>query len=185
MAKGGQKLSFSIINNGGFSDWVAAVNVLQGNLKAVGIQLTPKNLAAPAYEAALYNGNYELGYGAKPAGLRRTTSCASGCSPATRAPIGQPAGSNWERYSSQSTDALIDSYATTTSTATQHCIVNQLQKVMLKEVPVIPITESVDWYQYDTGTFTGWVTQGNPYAQPAAYDYPDWGQMMLHLTAKK
>ncbi len=68
MAKGGQKLSFSIINNGGFSDWVAAVNVLQANLKAVGIQLTPKNLAAPAYQAALYNGNYELGYGSETGG---------------------------------------------------------------------------------------------------------------------
>ena len=39
--------------------------------------------------------------------------------------------------------------------------------VMLKEVPVIPVTESVDWFQYDTGSFTGWVTQSNPYAQPA------------------
>src|SRR5215470_14245729 len=40
MAKGNQKLSFSIINNGGYSDWVAAVNVVQQNLKAVGIQVT-------------------------------------------------------------------------------------------------------------------------------------------------
>ena len=52
---------------------------------------------------------------------------------------------------------------------------NQLQKVMLKEVPVIPVTEQVDWYQYDTGTFTGWVTQGNPYAQPAAVQLPGLG----------
>ena len=68
MAKGGQKLSFSIINNGGFSDWVAAVNVLQGNLKAVGIQVTPKNLSAPAYQTGLYNGKYELAYGSETGG---------------------------------------------------------------------------------------------------------------------
>ena len=185
MAKGGQKLSFSIINNGGFSDWVAAVNVLQANLKAVGIQLTPKNLAAPAYQAALYNGNYELGYGSETGGPTPYYELRQWLFSGNSAPIGQPAGSNWERYSSPATDTLINSYSGTTSAATQHAIVNKLQAVMLKEVPVIPITEQVDWYQYDTGTFTGWVTQGNPYAQPAAYNYPDWGQMLLHLAAKK
>src|SRR5438876_3612790 len=60
MAKGGQKLSFTIANNGGYSDWVAAVNVIQQDLKAVGIQVTPKNLASPAWQAAVYNGKYQL-----------------------------------------------------------------------------------------------------------------------------
>jgi peptide/nickel transport system substrate-binding protein len=55
---------------------------------------------------------------------------------------------------------------------------------MLKDVPVIPITEQVDWYQYNTAAFNGWVTQNDPYAQPAAYNYPDWGQMLLHLSPK-
>ena len=84
MQKNGQKLSFTIINNGGFSDWVAAVNVIQTDLKAIGIQVTPKNLAAPAYQAAMYNGNYQLGYYARDRRARpRTTSCGSGCTRAT------------------------------------------------------------------------------------------------------
>jgi peptide/nickel transport system substrate-binding protein len=184
MAKGGQKLSFSITNNGGFSDWVAAVNVIQQNLKAVGIQVKPKNLAAPAWEAAMYNGTYELGYYAETGGPTPYYELRQWLFSGNSAPIGQPAGSNFERYSNKSTDALINSYATTTSTATQHTIVNKLQAVMLKEVPVIPITEAVDWFQYDTGSFSGWVTEANPYAQPAAYNYPDWGQQMLHLAPK-
>jgi peptide/nickel transport system substrate-binding protein len=185
MAKNGQQLSFSIINNGGFSDWVAAVNVMQTDLKAVGIQLTPKNLAAPAYQAALYNGNYQLAYGSETGGPTPYYELRQWLFSGNSAPIGQPAGSNWERYSNPATDALINSYGKTTSAATQHSIVNKLQLVMLKDVPVIPVTESVDWYQYDTGAFTGWVTQSNQYAQPAAYNYPDWGQMLLHLAPKK
>ena len=133
----------------------------------------------------IYTGKYDLAYNRRPAGPRRTTSCASGCTRGNSAPIGQPAGSNWERYSNPATDALINSYATTTDSAQQHAIVTKLQKVMLQEVPVIPITESVDWYQYDTGTFNGWVTQSNPYAQPAAYSYPDWGQQMMNLQPAK
>jgi peptide/nickel transport system substrate-binding protein len=185
MAKGGQKLSFSIIDNGGFSDWVAAVNVIQDNLKAVGIQVTPKNMAAPAYQSALYNGNYQLGYGSETGGPSPYFELRQWLFSGNSAPVGQPAGSNWERYSNSGTDALINSYGDTTSTATQHSIVSKLEQVMLKEVPVIPVTEQVDWYQYDTGSFTGWVTQDNPYAQPAAYNYPDWGQMMMNLAPKQ
>jgi peptide/nickel transport system substrate-binding protein len=184
MAKGGQKLSFSIINNGGFSDWVAAVNVIQGDLKAVGIKITPKNLSDPAWSADLYNGRYDLAYGAETGGPTPYYELRQWLFSSNAAPIGQPAGSNWERYSNPATDAIINSYGNTTNPATQHAIVNKLQTVMLKEVPVIPITESVDWYQYDTGSFTGWVTPQNPYAQPAAYAYPDWGQMLLHLVPK-
>jgi peptide/nickel transport system substrate-binding protein len=61
---------------------------------------------------------------------------------------------------------------------------NQIQQVMLNTVPVIPVVEAVDWYQYDTGAFTGWPTSGDPYAQPSAYAYPDNEQVLLHLAPK-
>ena len=184
MAKGGQKLSFTILDNGGFSDWVAAVSVIQQNLKAVGIQVTPQNLAATTYQTDLYGGKYQLGYGSETGGPSPYYEMRQWLYSANSAPIGTAAGSNFERYSNSSTDALINQYATTADAATQHSIVSKLQSIMLKEVPVIPVTESVDWFQYDTGSFSGWPTQGNPYAQPAAYNYPDWGQTMLHLVPK-
>jgi len=184
MAKGGQKLSFSIINNGGFSDWVAAVNVLQADLKAVGIQLTPKNMAAPAYQAALYDGNYQLAYGSETGGPTPYYELRQWLDSANTAAIGQPAGSNFERYSNSATDALINSYGATASTTAQHAIVSKLEAVMLKDVPVIPVTESVDWYQYSTANFTGWITQSDPYAQPAPYSYPDWGQLLMKVGPK-
>ena len=55
---------------------------------------------------------------------------------------------------------------------------------MVNEIPVIPVTEGVDWYQYNTKNISGWVTQGNPYSRPAAYVNPDWGVLLLHLKPK-
>jgi peptide/nickel transport system substrate-binding protein len=55
---------------------------------------------------------------------------------------------------------------------------------MLSEVPVIPVTEAVDWYQYNTQNIAGWPTPSNPYAQPAQYVWPDWGVVLLHLYYK-
>jgi peptide/nickel transport system substrate-binding protein len=184
-AKNGQKLSFTIINNGGFSDWVNAVNVIVANLKAVGIQVTPQDLSQTTYQNKLYAGQFELGYGSETGGPGPYFELRQWLYSANSAPIGTPAGSNFERYKNPATDALINQFSQTTDPATQKQIISKLELVMLKEVPVIPVTESVDWFQYDTGAFNGWPTPSNPYAQPAAYNYPDWAQVMMHLTPKK
>ncbi len=181
----GQRLSFNVVNNGGFSDWVAAMLTIQQSLKAVGIELKPENVAYSTWQSDIYTGKFDLGYYAETGGPSPYYELRQWLYSANSAPIGTAAGSNFSRYSNAAADALINQYATTTSAATQHSIVDQLQKIMLTDLPVIPVTEQVDWFQYDTGSFSGWPSPSNPYAQPAAYNYPDWGQLMLHLTPAK
>ena len=182
----GKPLSFRILNIGGYSDWVASVQVIQDELKAVGIKITPENLSSTTYDNNVYNGKYQLAYDGNESGgpapyyeLRQLLYSKNS------APIGQPAASNWERYENPQVDALIEQYAATTDSAKQHQIVKQLEAVMVNEIPVIPVTEGVDWYQYNTKDLAGWVTKGDPFARPAAYVNPDWGVMLLHLKAKQ
>jgi peptide/nickel transport system substrate-binding protein len=183
-AKDGKQLSFSIVNNGGFSDWVAAVDVVQANLKAIGIQVTPDNLSNTTFESDVYDGHFDLAYNWDVGGPNPYYELRELLYSPNSAPIGQSAASNWERFYSKSTDSLIDQYAATTNSAVQHKIVDQLEGVMLSQVPVIPVTEAVDWYQYDTKNIGGWVTQSDPYAQPAQYVFPDWGVVLMHLYTK-
>ncbi len=183
-AKGGQKLSFSVINIGGFSDWVASMSVIQQELRAVGIQITPDNLAQNDFLARLYSGNFQLAYYAQTGGPTPYYEFRQWLYSANSAPIGKNAPSNWERYHNPATDKLLDDYAATTDAATQHQIVDKLQQVVLSDVPYIPVTEEVGWFQYNTAKFTGWPTPSNPYAIPAAYAYPDVGQMLLHIAPK-
>ena len=60
--KNGHPLSFTILDNAGFSDWVASVRVIQGELKAVGIQVTAENLPNTTFLSDLYDGRYQLAY---------------------------------------------------------------------------------------------------------------------------
>jgi peptide/nickel transport system substrate-binding protein len=180
----GRRLAFNVINIGGYSDWVASMQVIQSELKAVGIQITPSNLSTPDFDTRLFDGTFQLAYYNQTGGPSPYYELRQWLYSPNSAPIGKPAATNWERYSNPATDALINEYGATTDSATQHQIVNQLQHVMLQDVPVIPVTEEVDWYQYDTTHFSGWVTQSNQYAQPAAYNYPDIGIMLLNLQPK-
>jgi peptide/nickel transport system substrate-binding protein len=183
--KSGKPLSFRIINIGGYSDWVASVQVIQSQLKAVGIKITAENLSSTTYDSDAYSGKFQLMYSGNESGgpapyyeLRQLLYSKNS------APIGKTASSNWERYYNPAVDKLIDQYGATTSTAAQHKIIAKLEAAMVNDIPVIPITEGVDWYQYNTKDITGWVTQSDPYAKPAAYEIPDWGVLMLHLRPK-
>ena len=181
----GKPLSFTMINIGGYSDWVASAQIVQDELKAVGIKVTAQNLSSQTYDSDVYNGHYQLAYdGNQTAGPSPYYELRSFLYSKGSAPIGKTAGSDWERYSNPQTDKLIEDYAATSDKAKQHDIVRQLEAVMVNEIPVIPVTEGVDWYQYNTKDLTGWVTKGDPFARPAAYVNPDWGVMLLHLKPK-
>jgi peptide/nickel transport system substrate-binding protein len=52
---------------------------------------------------------------------------------------------------------------------------------MLNQLPFIPVTQGVDWYQYDTSHIGGWPTEANPYAQTSPYVTPDNGVVLTHL----
>jgi peptide/nickel transport system substrate-binding protein len=181
----GQKLSFTVNNIGDYSDWVASMQVIQQNLKAVGIVITPHNLSNPDHVTDLNFGKFQLAlYDQQTFGPSAYYELNNWLNSANTAPVGKQAATNYERYSNPKTDALLNQYETTTSTSEQQSILNQIQQVMLNDVPIIPVIEAVDWYQYDTGTFSGWPTQGDSYAQPAPYAYPDNEQVLLRLAPK-
>src|SRR5579871_2865786 len=181
----GKPLDFTIINQSAYTDWVAALQVVAQEFAAVGIKLTVQNLAGNDYNAKLFNGNFDLAYAYEAGGPTPYYEFRQWLYGAGSAPVGQSAGTNWERYLNKDTDKLIDDYAATNSAAEQHAIMTKLQSVLLDVVPVIPVTEQVDWDEYSTKQFVGWPTVADPYAQPfGGYTFPDWEVVMLHLHEK-
>ena len=179
----GKKLSFSIINIAGYTDWVASVAVIKDNLKQVGIELKDANLDSQAYFDKLFNGDFQLAYGSLNTSpgptpyyeLRNTLHSG------TTAPIGQSAAGDYGRYKNSAIDTLLDQFGGTADTTKQHDIIKQVEAAMLEDVPVIPVTEGVAWYQYSTKDFGGWPTKDDPYAAPAPWNLPDWEIVLSHL----
>ena len=156
----GQKLSFTVINIGDYSDWVASMQVVAQNLKAVGIQVTPDNLTNTDFTAALYTGNSSSPTTtSRPSARARTTSCGTGWT--RRAPRRSA------RRRPPTTSGTATRPRTTCSASTRPPpagaaapIMNQIQQVMLAELPIIPVVQAVDWYQYDDSSLTGLAHAG-------------------------
>jgi len=182
----GNRLSFTISSISGYTDWTASLQVVIDNLKQAGVEVKEQDYSHDDYFNRLFTGNFTLGYGSLSTSpgpnpfyeLRNTLDSA------TSAPIGQTASGDYGRWTDSATDHLFDQFAATTDSAQQHSIMKQIQAIVLEQVPVIPVTESVAWYQYDTKVFAGWPTQGNAYAAPAPWNIPDWEQVLLTLHKK-
>ena len=150
----GQKLSFALTNNGGYSDWVADATVIAQQLVKVGIQITHRNVSGPTTSENM-TGHFQIGSPTRQAAPVRSTSSVSGCTPGPR-----------HRQDAQlhpverdpATNALFNAYGITNNPTVQHAIVFKLQKVMLSQVPYIPVLGAVSWDQYSTAQFTGWPT---------------------------
>jgi peptide/nickel transport system substrate-binding protein len=178
--RSGNRLAFTIKTISGFSDWDASLQVITQELKAVGIAVTVQDENSGPYTTDLQSGNFQLAYAGSggPAPI-------AGPSPyyELRGLLfsGNIGSTNYSRYKSAATDALFDKYPAV-SLAQQIQIMHQVEKVMVADIPFIPVTEGVDWYQYDTSHFSGWPTASNPYAQPSPYQSPDLDVVLTHLV---
>jgi peptide/nickel transport system substrate-binding protein len=175
----GNRLAFTIKTISGYSDWDASLQIITQELKAVGISATVQDENSTPYTADIQGGHFQLAY------------AGSGGPAASPGPSpyyelrgwlfsGNIGSTNYSRFKSTAADALFNQYAGA-SQAQQVQIIHQIQKMMVSDIPFIPTTEGVDWYQYDTTKIGGWPTQSDPYAQPSPYSFPDNGQVLAHL----
>jgi peptide/nickel transport system substrate-binding protein len=97
------------------------------------------------------------------------------------AAVGQSAPTNWERWNDPTTDSLLNQYASTTNTNAQTQAMYGIEKIMVEQVPAIPLVYGANWNEFSTAKFTGWPSASNPYAMPAPFQYPDSEIVVLHL----
>jgi peptide/nickel transport system substrate-binding protein len=176
-------LKLTIITITGYTDWDASLAVVKQQLKPIGIELTVSDLAQQTFDNRLYTGDFDLAYYGQAGGPTPYYELRQMLYSKNTAPIGKPASTNYERYINKDVDALFDQYPTADE-AGQVEIIKKVGAAMMKDVPIIPTTESVNWFQYNTEDLAGWPTEADPYAQPAAFNVPDVEQLLLHLYSK-
>jgi peptide/nickel transport system substrate-binding protein len=176
----GQQLAFTMVNNGGYSDWVSDGTVIAQQLAKVGIKITARNESGNAWSSDMSLGHFELGINDQTSGPGPEFEMRQWLFSGNTAPIGKAASTNFGRYSNPATDALFDAYGKTDSLSAQQAIVDKLEKVLLSDVPYIPVLQAVSWDQYNSAEFTGWPDASNPYAQGQTA-YPDWGWVLLNI----
>ena len=180
---GSHRLKLSIITITGYTDWDASLAVIKQQLEPIGIDLSVQDLAMQTFDSRLFRGDFDLAYYGETGGPSPYYELRRELYSKNTAPLGTDAGSNYERYRNPAVDTLFEQYASADD-ATQVSLIKQIEGYVLKDVPIIDTTESVDWFQYNTHDIGGWPTPQDPYAQPSAFAVPDVGQVLVHLYSK-
>ncbi len=162
----GQPVAFSLPVVAGFSDFVGIQQILSQNFKAIGIDAAPQAISTfgPWY-TSVQKGVYPVvtvwSYGNQsPYDYYNQMMGATNIRP-----VGTAAGGDaWTRYQNPQMEALLAKFRTTTDSAQQHELVNQMQQIFVRDLPVIPMINGLIKENYNSTYYTGFPNASNYYA---------------------
>jgi peptide/nickel transport system substrate-binding protein len=184
-SKAGQRASMTIQTVTGWSDFISLNDAMTQELKEVGIELKPTQLAWQEWNNNEVQGKYQLSLDS--IGLGASTNPYFTYQPkyasVTTAKVGTPAGlsGNYARYKNAKVDAAIAVAAATNDEATQKAQYAIVQQEVVKDLPYIPIYVNSMLTEFNTSHATGWPSNDNKYALPASWKQWDNGIVLLNL----
>ena len=165
----GNQATMTITTPNGWTDWLRAVQEIQKQYMAIGIDVKVNQPQPAAYFKAVQDGDFDVamtsfgGNGSVYQGYYNLLSSDF------NRPLGETAPSNYQRYSNPEVDALLTEFRTTVDEARQKELAGELQEVMYNDVPVVSVYYAGLWGLFSDKSFTGWPNAENPYMTPTPY----------------
>lgn len=161
----GTKLSFTVQTPYGWTDWMAALQVVAQSAKAVGIDITTSFPQAPVVTTNVQTGDFDMalwyvsGVGPASPWARFRDMMDDRSVPAT----GQNAFWDYNRYANPAVPALLDKAAAATSAADKKAAYAALDKIFMQDIPGIPLMyRPLLFYEFNTSVWTNFPTADNP-----------------------
>jgi len=161
----GTKLSFVVQTPYGWTDWMAALQVVSQSAKAVGIDVTTNFPQAPVVTTDVQTGDFDMalwylsGVGpASPWARFRDMMDNRGVPD-----MGQNAFWDYSRYSNPAVAPLLDKAGAATSAADKKAAYAELDKIYMQDIPGIPLMyRPLLFYEFNTSVWTNFPTADNP-----------------------
>jgi peptide/nickel transport system substrate-binding protein len=178
--KGGQIIKFSIYDPVPFSDYWENAALMSQELQPLGMDVTTK----PGQGYSDWNANLT----GNPSGWQTAIHWGNGGN------IPYIQLQNWfdstdansvahfQGWKSAQADAALRTYETTdpADTATLYPVVQQLEKILSDQVPLVPLLYGADWNVFSSAKYTGWPNQSHPYMNPSPSD-PQMPYILMQL----
>ncbi|APU13838.1 ABC transporter substrate-binding protein [Actinoalloteichus fjordicus] len=177
----GDPLSIEVKVVTGYTDQIAALDVMRQQLAEVGIDLQPREVSFASFVADRDNGNFELVIDNLYGGVTPFTLYEDFYSSAAAPPIGQPATKNFARFRSDVVDEALEEIAGTEDEQVHAEAYARIQEEVAEQLPYIPILQSMALSQFAGAKITGFPTADDPYALPMTHSAPDLGIVAANL----
>lgn len=159
----GSKIEFSIIVPSSWTDWIDTVTIAVEGLQAVGLNAKIETPEEAVWTGNLINGTFDAAINSLPAS-------ASPYYPYKRAFSSSDKGKTRftsQRWFNPEVEALLTEFTQTADPAKQKEAMNKAQRIVAENMPMMPVFNNPNWYQYNTKRFKGWATAENPFVNPS------------------
>ncbi|WP_237105899.1 ABC transporter substrate-binding protein [Nonomuraea sp. MG754425] len=166
LGKDGKPIAFAFKVPGEWTDWLTAAQITVKNLTALGFDVNLETPDFPTFDSERAVGDFDMLYGVFGGSCNMYQNFADPLSTAQSAPIGKKAAANHVRWNDPETDRLVEQLRVSPDESVQKQAVAGLAKIMMDQVPVIPLWYGAKWFQYRTAKAVGWPSEQDPYAAP-------------------
>jgi peptide/nickel transport system substrate-binding protein len=181
----GDRVGFQIHVIGGWSDWVASLQIISKNLQDVGIDASVKlepdwgawqpNAMSTKFVTLLWTfGNNDMTpYAYFYSIMDPSQNLGAG--------VDASATGNWFHFSDPQAASLLNQFKGTLDTAKQKQVAYKLEGLFLDKFPYIPLFVGPRWSTYSTKYFTGFVSWQDQYVDPIFSTWNQVEKILLNL----
>jgi peptide/nickel transport system substrate-binding protein len=178
----GKPVTITLSDPAGWSDYQTDLEIIKDNLSQIGITAKIDKANQDAWFKNVDTGNFEGVLHWTNAGATPYDMYENIMDGALYKPIGTAGvGGNYGRFQNADATAALQQYANAADDATRTTALNTLQKIMVEQMPMVPLMAPNAGGEYSTKNWTGWPDDANPYApaQPTQLNALD---VVMHLN---
>lgn len=180
-SKGGKAISFSISDPIPYSDYYLDAQDIAHQLNPLGFNVTVNGISNPAvWDGDVTNGTFDTAIHWSNQGPTPYQIYDNWMDDSLTAPTGKPAAGDLGRYKNAAAQAALAAYAAGATASAQHAAISKLENIMNTQVPVAPLLQGADWYEFSTKDYVGWESASNPFMNPTPGS-PYLEETVLHL----
>lgn len=176
-AKDGVRVAMSVRVPTGWTDYITALDLIAEQARAAGIEITSQQSSWNEWSEVRGTGEYELLIDALLQGASADPyyMYANHFSTVNTNPVGTAATPNYSRFSNSEVDASLESLRTLSpdDSEARQPYYDTIQRVIVEDMPYIPIMTGGTTSEYNAEKFEGWPTKDDLYAIPAIWSSPD------------
>ncbi len=166
----GGKIALTIIVPFGWTDWMESIKSIAADLRKVGLNVEAKFPDYGKYSEDMYSAGFDIILNNFGSNVSSTPWTYFNWVCNSQIENEKAYGGNWGRYKNKKLFDLIDKFnQTKPETPESKKIASQIEEIMLKEMPAIPLWYNGMWFQASTRYWKGYPDEKNPYAWPSTW----------------
>jgi peptide/nickel transport system substrate-binding protein len=159
----GDPIAMKITCPSGWTDWMAAIQIISKNFQAIGLNITPDYPDYGPWRDAQLKGTFELSLQNEAQMSSTPWSYYKWVFQNPIANIATAQYGNYGRYDNADAFALVDQMdqVKVGDDAAMSALASKLQKITLTDLPTIPLWYNGLWAQYSNANWTNWPSSGD------------------------